>query len=184
MCLKIAVAGSIRRPAPPAQTKQRPAARAGGNPVSQPDLFQRPPSALPPVPSDPLLCLSIRQPWAHMILHHGKDIENRTWPTKVRGRILIHASMGMTNREWVDAWDFAKNDIGIGTTIRGPARAIHFGGIVGSVEIVDCVQHSDSAWFSGPWGFVLRNPQPVEFTPCRGALRFFRRNDQAEGRRE
>ena len=36
--------------------------------------------------------LSIKQPWASLIVHHGKDIENRTWPTKIRGRIAIHAS--------------------------------------------------------------------------------------------
>ena len=32
-----------------------------------------------------MLCLSIRQPWARMILHCGKDIENRPWSTKGRG---------------------------------------------------------------------------------------------------
>ena len=132
-------------------------------------------AALPSAPSKPLLCLSIRQPWAHMILHHGKDIENRTWPTRVRGRILIHASKGMTRAEWEDAWDFAAEECGVmqprimmGDMLRG--------GIVGAVEIVDCVQRSDSHWFGGPWGFVLRNPQPLEFTPCRGALGFFRHN--------
>ena len=36
--------------------------------------------------------LSIRQPWAWLILHGGKDIENRTWATKLRGRVLIHAA--------------------------------------------------------------------------------------------
>lgn len=142
-------------------------------------------AALPPVPSEPLLCLSIRQPWAHMILHQGKDIENRTWPTKVRGRILIHASKGMIRDEWEDAWSFA--------LFGGPAadynlvpdfRKIERGGIVGSVEIVDCVQHSNSPWFRGPWGFVLRDPQPLAFTACRGALGFFRYNATHDGRRK
>jgi len=35
--------------------------------------------------------LSIRQPWAWAILH-GKDVENRTWVTRVTGEFLIHAS--------------------------------------------------------------------------------------------
>ena len=30
-------------------------------------------------------CLSIRQPWAWAIIHAGKDIENRCWPTSYRG---------------------------------------------------------------------------------------------------
>ena len=40
--------------------------------------------------------------------HGGKDIENRCWPTKFRGRILIHAAKGCTRDELEDALDFAK----------------------------------------------------------------------------
>ena len=36
-------------------------------------------------------CLSIRQPWAWAIVHGYKPIENRTWNTGFRGRLLIHA---------------------------------------------------------------------------------------------
>ena len=36
--------------------------------------------------------LSIKQPWASLICEGIKDIENRTWHTKFRGRILIHSS--------------------------------------------------------------------------------------------
>jgi hypothetical protein len=39
--------------------------------------------------------LSVRQPWAHAILHLGKDVENRSKPTRVRERILIQASLKM-----------------------------------------------------------------------------------------
>lgn len=31
--------------------------------------------------------LSIRQPWAWLILHAGKDIENRVWQTRFRGEL-------------------------------------------------------------------------------------------------
>jgi hypothetical protein len=43
--------------------------------------------------------LSIRQPWAWLILNAGKDIENRDWLTRFRGPFLIHASKGMTRAE-------------------------------------------------------------------------------------
>lgn len=43
-----------------------------------------------------MLALSIRQSWASLIIKCGKDIENRTWPTRYRGRILVHAAKGMT----------------------------------------------------------------------------------------
>ena len=36
--------------------------------------------------------LSIKQPWASLIAHGIKDIENRNWKTHFRGRIYIHAS--------------------------------------------------------------------------------------------
>jgi ASCH domain len=36
--------------------------------------------------------ISIRQPWAGLIVSGLKDVENRTWPTRYRGPILIHAS--------------------------------------------------------------------------------------------
>ena len=39
-----------------------------------------------------MIALSIRQPWATLIVTGRKNIENRTWKTDVRGRIYIHAS--------------------------------------------------------------------------------------------
>lgn len=36
--------------------------------------------------------ISIRQPWAWLIVNGFKDIENRSWRTKYRGPVLIHAS--------------------------------------------------------------------------------------------
>jgi hypothetical protein len=47
------------------------------------------------------------------------------------------------------------------------------GGIVGEVEVVDCVTESDSPWFTGDYGFVLRNPVVLPFRTCTGALKFF-----------
>lgn len=35
--------------------------------------------------------ISIRQPWADLIARGIKDVENRTWGTKHRGWLLIHA---------------------------------------------------------------------------------------------
>ena len=47
------------------------------------------------------------------------------------------------------------------------------GGVIGSVEIADCVEESDSPWFFGKYGFVLRDPKPLPFTPWKGQLGFF-----------
>jgi hypothetical protein len=115
--------------------------------------------------------LSIRQPWAWLILNASKDIENRDWPTKFRGRVLIHASKGMT----IDEYDGALyTALHAGFRSYFPRREeLARGGIIGSVEIVDCVTKSDSPWFFGEFGFVLRNPKPFPFIPYRGQLGFF-----------
>lgn len=115
--------------------------------------------------------LSIRQPWAWLILNAGKDIENRDWATKFRGRVLIHAGKGMTKAEYEDAYDTA---MVVNPSILFPTfESLQRGGIVGSVEIVDCVEASDSPWFFGHFGFVLRNPQPLPFVQFKGQLQFF-----------
>jgi len=122
------------------------------------------------------VALSIRQPWAWLIVHGGKDIENRSWPTRFRGRVLVHASKGMTRDEWAETY-FAVAEIDSALADRMPRPdQIERGGIVGEIEIVDCVSDSTSKWFGGPFGFVLRNPKPIPFHPCNGALGFFRPN--------
>ena len=47
------------------------------------------------------------------------------------------------------------------------------GGIIGSVNLADCVYQSDSPWFQGPYGFVLSDPKPLPFIPFKGQLGFF-----------
>lgn len=129
----------------------------------------------------PRLALSVRQPWAWAILFAGKDIENRTWQAvnhglNQRGRICIHASKGMGKEEYEDARDFideilaARPDSGL----RCPAAIdLRRGAIIGSVEIVDVVKDSDSDWFMGPRGLVLRDPEVWTPIPSVGALGFF-----------
>jgi hypothetical protein len=121
--------------------------------------------------------LSIRAPWWWYILHGGKDIENRDWPTRVRGRVLIHAGKWWSGKQ-VQYAIYQANDMGAMhhtlDRFNMPEMQDSCGCIVGSVEIVDCVARSDSPWFVGDYGFVLRNPlvfaKPVFF---KGALGFF-----------
>lgn len=115
--------------------------------------------------------LSIRQPWAWLIVNGLKDIENRSWPTNFRGRIYVHAGKGMTREEYEAAFDTAvAANIGIELP---PFDKLERGGIVGAVDIVDCVQESTSLWFFGPFGFALKNAKTMPFMPCKGSLGFF-----------
>lgn len=121
-----------------------------------------------------LPALSVRQPWTWGIVHAGKDIENRTWWTSRRGRILLHAGKVLDGRR-EDALDSCY-EWAAQAGIDAPRSLddLPLGGIVGSVEIVDCVTHSESRWFFGPYGLVLRDPRPLPFFPCKGQLGFFK----------
>ena len=99
-------------------------------------------------------CISIRQPWAWLIVRPDlpdpvdramarqageiKDIENRTWSTRIRGQVLIHASKGMTKAEHDDCLAFLRHAFP-GLAKRLPyAQALQFGGIIGAAVIDLC----------------------------------------------
>jgi len=83
--------------------------------------------------------LSIKQPWASLIAHGIKNIENRTWKTHFRGRIYIHASakvakgISLLNDEQLNSLP----NFEILTTTSA---------IIGEVEIIDCVINHESIW--------------------------------------
>ena len=92
--------------------------------------------------SNDLRAISVRQPWAHAILHLGKDVENRPMRTHFRGRILIQASL--------------KVERGEAKKLKLDPDDLPTGVIVGSVEIVDCVRDSKSRWaYRGQWHWLL-----------------------------
>lgn len=104
--------------------------------------------------------LTIKQPWASLIAHGLKNIENRTWKTNYRGRILIHAAATPVK----EGWD-ALNEMQLAKSyahrdkLYGNNEELPYGAILGSVEIVDCVQNHPSIWAEeGVWNWVLANP--------------------------
>jgi hypothetical protein len=118
--------------------------------------------------------LSVRQPWAWLILDAGKDIENRNWQPanpalRFRGSFLIHASLTRdpTQQELCDR---VKRISGLDLP---PEDSLPQGGIVGQVDVTEVVYTSASPWFTGPCGLVLTNPRRLDFRPCRGRLGFF-----------
>lgn len=83
--------------------------------------------------------LSMTQPWAWLVIHGGKDVENRTWNTKVRGRFLVHAAKAMPLQEYDRAWQLALS-LSPELARRMPLPGqIERGGIIGSVELWDVV---------------------------------------------
>lgn len=132
-------------------------------------------------PDLPERAISIRQPWAWAILNAGKDVENRSRRTHYRGSICIHASLHTPTK--ADAEVFyevaSRSDTSSKTQWAAAlSGGLPRGGIIGTAEIVDCIDTSDSPWFFGPFGYVLTNVQPVPFIPVSGALGMFRWRDR------
>jgi hypothetical protein len=123
--------------------------------------------------------LSIKQPWAALLVHGRKVIEVRRWPTARRGRILIHAARLPDERP--AAWAHVPPEL--------DALARQLGGIIGAGDLTDCVPYrtveafsvdrrrhlNDPRWFRGPvlYGFVFANLTALPFRPYPGWMRFF-----------
>lgn len=77
--------------------------------------------------------ITIKQPWATLLVKGIKLDETRSWSTTVRGDILIHAA---------NSWDKAGNDLywKVKTKYNLPdPDDLPFGQIIGKIEIVDCL---------------------------------------------
>jgi uncharacterized protein (UPF0264 family) len=124
--------------------------------------------------------LSLKQPWAALLVHGRKTIEVRRWSTARRGRVLIHAARVPDQRP--EAWVHVTPDI--------EATARLGGGIIGEARLVGCNTYRSlqrfvrdqrnhlnrPEWFqsSGLYGFVFTDARPLPFRRLRGSLYFFR----------
>ena len=136
--------------------------------------------------------LSVRQPWAWLVCKGYKDIENRVWHLrmppllnypKTPRRIYVHTGLIMDvnapDRSAANEWILER----LTTEQREEYEnaEIHRGAIIGEVDIMGCCEHSKSPWFTGPFGFVLANPELYDHPiPCKGRLGFFEPNFEDE----
>ena len=127
--------------------------------------------------------ISIRQPWASLIAHGIKDIENRTWkcPQKYIGqRVLIHASgKPLKYDNFYDSILTNEQLLALPENKQWEDFNFLIGVIIGSVEIADCVQNHRSVWAEkGCWHWVLKDPilfeNPIE--NVKGKLGFWEYN--------
>jgi len=115
--------------------------------------------------------LSVRQPWAELIVSGRKRLEIRAWQRSYRGRIWVHAGKHVDER--LDA------SFGM--------RGLYRGGFIGSVDITAVEPlderrweawrewHQDSGPFQpGTFAWVLANPRTfVSPVPGPGGLGLF-----------
>lgn len=116
--------------------------------------------------TEKLYVLTVKQPWAGLIIHGVKDVENRTRPISYRGPLLIHAGKQFDG-EGMDRLHATKAAAAIDciAVCRMP-----LGVILGTVDLVDCVQDSSSEWAEeGMYHWLLANPQAFDVPiPWRG----------------
>lgn len=116
--------------------------------------------------------LSLKQPFAELILEGKKKIELRKWNTNFRGEFLIHASKNPDEN--------AIKKFGFSNLITGA--------IVGKVELVGVKNYKNDKEFEedkdlhlasqewGSYGFILKNPQRIKPIPTKGNLGFWEFN--------
>jgi len=93
--------------------------------------------------------LTVKQPWASLIVHGIKDIENRTWkcPKKYIGtRVLIHASKIGVKYGWRALTEAQIREASNKGLIGYKYDELPSSAIIGSAEIVDCVINHKSIW--------------------------------------
>ena len=73
--------------------------------------------------------LTIKQPWATLIMQGHKRFEFRSWQTKYRGELLIHAGKGIDKEAMKRLAKYLPEEL-------------PYGKILGKVKLVDCIKMS------------------------------------------
>lgn len=74
-----------------------------------------------------LKALTIKQPWASLIMLGYKRFEFRSWRTNYRGKLLIHAGQGIDKQAMLRLEKYLP-------------RELPMGKILGKVTLVDCIK--------------------------------------------
>jgi len=113
--------------------------------------------------------LSLKQPYAELVVSGKKKIELRKWNTKFRGEFLIHSSK---NPDLKAMKQFGFDSLPLGFII-GKAKLVEVKHYNSKEEhSKDKNLHlASSDW--GDYGFVLENPKRIKPIPAKGMLGFW-----------
>jgi hypothetical protein len=132
--------------------------------------------------------LSVLQPWASLIIHGTKNIENRTWvcpPAVIGQTIAIHTGLGFDHQA---RYALREHNLPVSDRDRLQASpAQHQFGVILGVAVVRgvVVDRTGNPWFEGPYGWVLSDVRPIEpfFVKGRQRLWFLTPAESEEVRR-
>ena len=120
--------------------------------------------------------LSIKEPFATLIARGKKSIETRSWKTKYRGPLYIHASISKIDKETLsrtELMDLVGND------------ELSYGCIICKCDLVDCIYMTEEfiedikkdhqeyicGYYSvGRYAWVLDNIEIIDKIPTKGKL--------------
>lgn len=119
--------------------------------------------------------LTIQQPWASLIVAGAKCHETRSWSTKHRGPLLIHAGARFPE----PARLLCRREPFLSALDGRTAAELPLGVIIGVVELVACLRVEDlndlnpreecfGDYRPGRWAWLLRNPSPLPHIAARG----------------
>lgn len=91
-------------------------------------------------------CLSLYQPWAHLLAHGLKRVETRGWPVRHRGPLLVHAAKTwngeLATLSRAEPFASALRSLGVMWSDKGRPN-VPFGAVVGRVDVVTCLRTED-----------------------------------------
>jgi hypothetical protein len=104
-----------------------------------------------------LKVLTVRQPWASLIVAGIKDVENRSWATHRRGLLAIHAGKSIDRGAPAELFEMVED--------------CPLGALVGSVSLDDIQTDSPSRWAQpGSFHWCVSGAQRIEPVPMVGHL--------------
>lgn len=97
--------------------------------------------------------ITIWQPWASLIVMNKKHNETRSWATKYKGEILIHAA----KKPYTQVEKLISNDSRRAIEETLNIKQLEYGAILGYVNLVDCVLITDE------YSEFIKNITPNEY---------------------
>lgn len=124
--------------------------------------------------------LTLREPWASLIGEKIKVIETRSWPTKYRGELYIHAGLTKVSKDDQPFIELLNGDL-------------HYGNIFVKCNLIDCIkitnEYADYVLEDNPTNFmcgnfaegryawVLEDIEYIDPIPAKGHLSIWRYNE-------
>lgn len=122
-------------------------------------------------------CLSVKQPFASLIVEGFKPFENRTWTTAYRGPVWIHAS----KRAFTDWQEFLLTLGLLPDDVEEIEGSVETTGAIIGVAWLEAIyaaidmprEHTGNTHAEGPYCWHFTESAPVEPVPMKGKLNLF-----------